>query len=758
MIEAISIPGYRTVRELGRGAMATVYLAIQEKFEREVALKVMSPLLDRDPSFAIRFEREARIVAQMSHSSIVHVIDVDHHEGYHYLVMECLPGGDLKARIKAGEHGLALALKVCVAIASALDSAHSRKIVHRDVKPANILFRQDGTPVLTDFGIARPMDTSSQLTMVGTLIGTLDYMSPEQANGKDLDGRSDLYSLGAVFYEVLTGTVPYPADSTASMLMKQANDPPPLLPAQFAMFQPFLDQIMAKERDHRYATGGEVIRVLRMVTEVANARRADVTLQSTLSAHAAAEYPTVVAPRAAPGSAVGSETIASVRFPATETRPSGVMPIPSEALAMVTATEGTGRIDPAAMPDAEPSEAAALTLISVRPPSPTVAPASPAPGTSQAPASPAQNSQVRSVAAQFVRAPMRAAIAAGICVAAIGVYLLVATGDGASERADVSAGRAQTPIGQPSPLQQLGEDAPPENPTLRVSDTAASTPLEGATEQPVGPKEQPEKRQRPPSGGAQEPERPAGTPKPNQKTAVGSSKAETQKLADEQAKRNLEVERRQKEAEILPLLIEAKRYTALGHLWRPQGNSAADRYLAVEKIDSNNAAARDGLARIFDAIIQEARNEAATGDRVATNALIQRLRVLRPDHSELPNLEAQLDKLATEGPKVNSVSKAKQQRAEGYIKSANSKLDNVPLTHALLESAWKEFRRAETAAPSAPGLLQLRARFPESLAIAVKIEFDRGDTTRLRRLIELAKSNGWQYSDPTQADKTASDQ
>jgi hypothetical protein len=234
--------------------------------------------------------------------------------------------------------------------------------------------------------------------------------------------------------------------------------------------------------------------------------------------------------------------------------------------------------------------------------------------------------------------------------------------------------------------------------------------------------------------------------------------AETTKLAAAQAAANLKNERDKKEADIRRWLTEAKRDIAAGHLWQPPGNSAADRYLAIEKIDSNNTQARDGLARVFNAIIQEARNEAATSDWVATNGLIQRLRVLRPDHAELPNLEALLARLATDGPTVNLASKAKQQRAEQQIKNANSRLDKVPLTYASLEGAWKDFKAAEQTAPLAPGLSQLRARFPESLATAAKIEFDRGNTSQLRRLKQLAKSNGWEYSDPTRTDQSASDQ
>src|SRR5688572_23116940 len=146
MSESISIPGYRIIRKLGQGGMASVHLAVQESFDREVALKVMSPFLNSDPSFATRFLREARIVAQIHHSSIVPVMDVGQHGGLHYLSMEYLPGGDLKQRVVEGRHGVNLALHVCVAISSALDLAHRKGFVHRDIKPENILFREDGTP------------------------------------------------------------------------------------------------------------------------------------------------------------------------------------------------------------------------------------------------------------------------------------------------------------------------------------------------------------------------------------------------------------------------------------------------------------------------------------------------------------------------------------------------------------------------------------------------------------------------------------
>ena len=265
MSETITIPGYSIARKLGQGGMASVYLATQHSFERDVALKVMSPLLNSDPSFAARFKREARIVAQLSHASIVPVFDVGEHQSCHYLSMEYLSGGDLKHRLLQGEHDLSLALNVCIALSGALDAAHRKGFVHRDIKPENILFREDGTPVLTDFGIARAVDSGRSMTLAGMLVGTPDYMSPEQVKGLELDGRSDLYSLGIVFFEILTGSVPFKADSNLSVALKQLGEQLPALPAEYAAYQEFLDCLTAKDREQRFASGAEVVRALRVI-------------------------------------------------------------------------------------------------------------------------------------------------------------------------------------------------------------------------------------------------------------------------------------------------------------------------------------------------------------------------------------------------------------------------------------------------------------------------------------------------------------
>jgi serine/threonine-protein kinase PpkA len=299
MSEAIAIPGYSIERKLGRGGMAAVYLAIQQSFEREVALKVMSPVLNSDPSFTTRFMREARIVAHMHHASIVPVFDVGEHQPHHYLSMEYLSGGDLKQKILQGRCDVQFAVEVCIAVSSALDLAHRKGFVHRDVKPENILFREDGTPVLTDFGIARAIDTGTSLTMAGMLVGTPSYMSPEQVKGLELDGRSDLYSLGIVFYEMLTGGVPFRADSTLSVALKHLTEPLPRLPPELAHFQPVLARMTAKERDARYASGTDVIQALRQIIEVSP----DQTLVRSFSELGLKKAPTVVQKKPEPKAA-----------------------------------------------------------------------------------------------------------------------------------------------------------------------------------------------------------------------------------------------------------------------------------------------------------------------------------------------------------------------------------------------------------------------------------------------------------------------
>ncbi len=179
---------------------------------------------------------KARIIAQLSHPNIVQVHDAGVHEQCYYLVMEYLRGGDLNRRLKRGLH-MQAAISVVKDIARGLDTAHAKGFVHRDIKPENILFREDGSAVLSDFGIARMISTDASITRHGTVVGTPQYMSPEQAAGRALDGRSDIYSLGVVFYRMLTGEVPFKADSAIAVGIRHLQDPIPRLPGHLATMQ-----------------------------------------------------------------------------------------------------------------------------------------------------------------------------------------------------------------------------------------------------------------------------------------------------------------------------------------------------------------------------------------------------------------------------------------------------------------------------------------------------------------------------------------
>jgi len=274
------IPGFKILKTLGRGGMANVYLGLQESMEREVAIKVMLPQLLTDPSFGDRFLREARIAAKLAHPHIVAVIDVGVVNDMYYMAMEFHPGGDLKAKIRKGL-GQKEAIRIMKDIAGALDYAHKNGFVHRDIKPDNILFSRSGSAVLSDFGIARAADGGTHLTATGSVVGTPHYMSPEQAQGKPVDGRADLYSLGIMFYQMLVGTVPFSGDSALSIGIKHIRDPIPRLPEGLSKYQTFLDKLLAKEADDRWQTGADVVRTLEVLEAEGSLSDSD-TLAATM--------------------------------------------------------------------------------------------------------------------------------------------------------------------------------------------------------------------------------------------------------------------------------------------------------------------------------------------------------------------------------------------------------------------------------------------------------------------------------------------
>jgi serine/threonine protein kinase/tetratricopeptide (TPR) repeat protein len=257
---AVSIPGYRLLREIGRGGMGSVWLAVQESLGREVALKLLSPHLSADPLASERFLREARIAAKLVHRHIVGIHDVGVHAGQPYLAMEYMPGGTV-----APAEGEAMApreaLEVVRQIALALDRAHRDGVIHRDLKPENILRRADGSYALADFGIARTLDApGGALTQENTTLGTPYYMSPEQLQALPLDGRSDLYGLGVVLYQLLTGRLPYRGTADVPVGIQHINAPIPQLPPQLATSPGLVDLLLAKSPAARPADGAELAR------------------------------------------------------------------------------------------------------------------------------------------------------------------------------------------------------------------------------------------------------------------------------------------------------------------------------------------------------------------------------------------------------------------------------------------------------------------------------------------------------------------
>lgn len=257
----INIPGYDIFEAIGKGGMASVFRAKQHTFDRDVALKVLHANLSDDGNFSQRFLMESMIIAKLHHSHIVHVYDVGEIYGNHYIAMEFLSGGSLHERLQQG-----VALKDIISIvqqmASALDYAHQKGIVHRDIKPDNVMFRDDGAAVLTDFGIAKDTDTDVTLTQVGSVIGTPKYMSPEQIRGANAKPVSDIYSLGVVFYQMLTGRVPYSGEDMVATAFMHINDPIPRLPPSLQRFQPVIDRMLAKQGSDRYQRGNEVVTAL----------------------------------------------------------------------------------------------------------------------------------------------------------------------------------------------------------------------------------------------------------------------------------------------------------------------------------------------------------------------------------------------------------------------------------------------------------------------------------------------------------------
>ena len=255
---------YRIISQVGKGGMATVYKAYQSSMDRNVAIKVLPRQLAESAEFAARFQQEARIIARLEHPHILPVFDFGESDGVTYFVMRYLEAGTLKTKMEAGPLSLSEIDRLFTQLAEALNYAHGHGIIHRDLKPANALIDGDGNLFLTDFGIAKLLESASpRLTQTDAILGTPAYISPEQAKAETVNQRSDIYSLGIILYEMVTGSVPFVADTPLAVILKHISDPlppPSILKKDIPeSIERVILKALAKEPDNRYATAAEFL-------------------------------------------------------------------------------------------------------------------------------------------------------------------------------------------------------------------------------------------------------------------------------------------------------------------------------------------------------------------------------------------------------------------------------------------------------------------------------------------------------------------
>jgi serine/threonine-protein kinase len=276
---------YRLEEKIGSGGMSSVYRAFDPTLERWVAIKLMHRDISHDPDQLERFRREARAVAQLNHPHVVIVIDAGEDDGAPYIVFEYVEGETLKHRIRRlGRLPVSEAVAYAIEIGRALEAAHASKLVHRDVKPQNVLIDPDGRAKVTDFGIARSLEAQG-LTATGRVLGTTDYVSPEQALGHEVTGQSDIYSLGIVLYEMLTGEPPFTADTQVAVAMKHVREPLPDVqrrrPEISASLAAVVERATAKETQNRYQQVSDMVHDLEEVLAIEAARTGQTTGEAT---------------------------------------------------------------------------------------------------------------------------------------------------------------------------------------------------------------------------------------------------------------------------------------------------------------------------------------------------------------------------------------------------------------------------------------------------------------------------------------------
>jgi serine/threonine protein kinase len=255
--------GYRIEGRLGRGGMGVVYRATDLSLDRPVALKVLGEELANDPGFRRRFVTESKLAASLDHPNVIPIHAAGEHDGILYIAMRLVPGDDLRTLLRSeGRLAPEQAIPLIVQVASALEAAHARGLVHRDVKPANVLVTPDGHVYLTDFGLSKRVDADTEATRTGMVLGTLDYIAPEQIRGETIGAFTDIYSLGCLVVHVLTGSVPFTVATEEGKLWAHFSERPPLpsarVPELGTAFDPIVSRAMSKRPADRYPTAGEV--------------------------------------------------------------------------------------------------------------------------------------------------------------------------------------------------------------------------------------------------------------------------------------------------------------------------------------------------------------------------------------------------------------------------------------------------------------------------------------------------------------------
>jgi serine/threonine-protein kinase PpkA len=304
MEQLIKIPNFELDKEIGRGGMSRVYLARQLEPKRKVAIKIVSPGNAADEAFLHSLKQEGDTIASMSCDNIVTVYACGVIDLHYFMAMEVLSGGDLAEKIKSGLRPDD-AVEIMLQIGNALKHAHSKNVLHRDIKPENVMFHESGKAVLVDFGIAKEADSTSSFTQVGAVVGTPHYMSPERCMGKATDHRSDLYAMGVMFFELLTGKKVYDGRDTFAVSYAHVYEPVPPLPPEHARFQNLVSRLLAKDPDDRTQTAEEMLEDLRRV-KAGNAEPATRRMDTTARKLGASEDTMVSTPIPGRGPAPGA--------------------------------------------------------------------------------------------------------------------------------------------------------------------------------------------------------------------------------------------------------------------------------------------------------------------------------------------------------------------------------------------------------------------------------------------------------------------